>query len=84
MRRFVRWLLGVPQAFDLDQLQDVRQQLEELQDEHAHLVRRFQKLQGQVTRSWRRDVTAEPELELEEEETADERVLRMIQERKRG
>lgn len=77
MRRFLRWLLGVPEAVSIDFLHGVDQRLSDVEDGQAHMDRRFVRLQQQVTR-WSRDV--EDEDEIDEEDA----VLDMIERRKRG
>lgn len=77
MRRFLRWLLGVPDAVSIDFLNTVDQRLEDVEDAHAHMDRRFTRLQQQVTR-WSREVDED---EIEDE---DDDVLAAIRKARNG
>lgn len=73
MRRFLRWLLGVPEAVSIDFLHTVAQRLDDVEDSSSHMDRRFIRLQQQVTR-WSRDVDEEDEID--EDDVLDEIVKR--------
>lgn len=72
VRRFLRWLVGVPGPVDVD----VIRALEDVRDDVAHLGRRFTKLQTQFTR-WARESGSD-----EDEDDSDE-LLDMIEERRK-
>lgn len=73
MRRFLRWLLGVPQAVSIDFIVAVDQRLKDIEDSQAHTDRRFIRLQQQVTR-WSRAVDIDDDED--EDEVLDEIVRR--------
>jgi len=73
VRRFLRWLLGVPEAVSIDFLHTVAQRLDDVEDSSSHMDRRFIRLQQQVTR-WSRDVDEEDEID--EDDVLDEIVKR--------
>lgn len=53
MRRFLRWLLGVPDVIDWDEIRIMTERIVDLHDKCQSLERRFTRLQGEVSRSWR-------------------------------
>lgn len=67
MRRFLCWLLGVPDAVSIDFLRTVDQRLEDVEDAHTHMDRRFTRLQQQVTR-WSREEDVVDDEDDEEDE----------------
>jgi len=77
VRRFLRWLVGVPDALDYDALRNVLQNIEDVRDDVEHLGRRFTKLQGQVTRSWRDEI-------IEQDDDPDEEFTRLLEEKRRS
>jgi len=78
MRRFLRWLLGLEVLYSESSYPLLSQRLDELEDDVEHLGRRFTKLQGQVTRSWRE------ELPPEDDDEDDDEILKAIARRNRG
>ena len=78
MRRFLRWLVGVPEPVDGDTIKSLKQELEDVRDDVEHLGRRFTKLQGQVTRAWRDELPPEEE----DDEDDDDEILREINRRR--
>lgn len=73
MRRFLRWVLGIGDAQDFT---EVMRRLDSAEDDVNHLGRRFTKLQSQVTRSWREQVSEE------DDESEEDEFLRLVEERR--
>lgn len=78
MRRFLRWLLGVPESVSIDFLQTVAQRVDDVEDAQAHFDRRFIRLQQQVTR-WSRDVDDDVD-----EDDEDDQILAAIRKARNG
>lgn len=77
MRRFLRWLLfGDMHPLDADLRAELIRRVDVLEDDIEHLGRRFTRLQGQVTRSWRE--------EAEDEDPELDEFSELVEERKRG
>jgi hypothetical protein len=81
MRRLLRWLFGLD-TLDDTLARPLLRRVERLEDDYSTLERRFNRLQGQVTRAWRDFDRVDDDDVLDEEPEVDE-VAAMIERRRR-
>jgi hypothetical protein len=81
VRRFLRWLVGVPDVIDWEEVRLITNRIVELNDKCLSLDRRFTRLQGEVSRSWR---DRYEDTDDESDDDVDDEVNELIRRRLRG